>query len=319
MREPHVSICIPTYDRPDRVGVAIRSVLDQSFDDVEVVVSDNHTSAREIVQGIGDERVRYFANAHNLGLRKNFQLALDRSRGQLIGVLCDDDKLLPGYLDRVVSAFEERPKLGVVFTDHFLDDGTRIVRRGCRLAGGHYEEFLEPLLEHLPLTTSSVLMRREVWSETRPLPNLITPEYVIFIRAAIAHWSFQYIDDPLMIYAVHPEQLSNTGHQIREDFVEFWEMFEFDDPRCEALRRRHLAHALIGRAAGRIHDHALEQAKSDLDRAALVHESGSSSTIRLLRTATNTDLTGSVARTMLRLRRRSKAVSGVVRRQIGYR
>src|SRR5262245_50704279 len=87
------SICIPTYNRPNLLENAITSVLEQTFDDVEVVVSDNHHTGEAIVADLGDPRIRYFANGANVGPARNFELALDRARGRFVGILSDDDRL----------------------------------------------------------------------------------------------------------------------------------------------------------------------------------------------------------------------------------
>lgn len=308
MSGPRVSICIPTYDRPEGLRVAIESVLEQGVDDLEIVVSDNHTSAQDVVETLGDQRVRYVANETNVGAAKNAELALDRSRGELLGVLHDDDRLLPGYLEAVVTAFNEDPTLGVAFTNHYFDDGSRLAKRECQLQGGTYNAFLEPLLEFLPVPITATIMRRTVWLESRPLPDLLSVDYVIFVRAAIAGWPFRYIDEPLMVYRVHPNQLTNASSRATEDAVALWEMFEFTDDRCEAWRRRRLALALVGRAATCIRTNRLPEARADLDRAMSLDESFTGIEARLLRLAADSGVIGASLRGGLRVRRLSKAV-----------
>src|SRR2546425_3765166 len=116
-----VSICIPAYGRPEELGVAIESVLSQDFEELEVVVGDDSGDLEPVVNRFGDPRVRYLRNPRRLGMAGNWNAVLDRADGRLLGLLMDDDRLLPGFVRSTVSQFEEDPSLGVVFTNHLLD------------------------------------------------------------------------------------------------------------------------------------------------------------------------------------------------------
>lgn len=269
MNVPTVSICIPAYARPDTLRIAIHSVLSQEFADVEVVVGDDSGNLEASVAAIGDPRVRYHRNPTRLGMAGNWNAVLDRARGRYLGLLMDDDRLLPGFLGRTVGLFETDPSLGVIFTNHLLDEDGELRIRRCRLAGGRYERFLGHYLEHMPVAVSAALMRRDVWTRVRPLPDLKTADVVLHVRAALAGCAFHYVDEPLMAYRTHPGQLSSDQH-FRDDVVAAWEQFEFDDPECERLRRGRLARALTSRAAGRLKHGDAEQARADIARARLL-------------------------------------------------
>jgi GT2 family glycosyltransferase len=265
---PRVSICIPAYARPTELREAIESVLEQSFSDVEVVVGDDSGELEPVVDQIADSRLRYFRNPQRLGMAGNWTAVLDRARGSLVGLLMDDDRLLPGYLESVVDRFDRDPSLGVVFTDIYFSDGKRLRRRRCDLPPGRYENFLLPLLEHnKPVVPSAALMRAEVWQAVRPLPDLQTADVVMQIRAALADWPFFYVDQPLMSYRLHEGQLSSL-QGFRDEVVGLWELFEFDDPKAERLRRRYLAQVLVARGAMHLRLRRPDAARADITRAA---------------------------------------------------
>ena len=283
MTRPLVSICIPTYERPADLETAIASVLVQG-DDLEVVVSDNARSGEQVVARLADPRIRYFRNPENLGPIGNTNAALDRARGRYLGVLHDDDRLLPGFLDCVLLAFDSDPAPGVVFTDHYLETPSgRLEERGCELHGSTYQDFVRPLLEHMPVAMSAAVMRREVWERARPLPDLLTMDYVLYLRAALAGCVFHYVDEVLMVYRVHPDQLSNRSVRLRRDLVTLWEQLEFRDPACEQLRRRHLANALVGRAGAAIRAGRASEAAADIDRAVELDSAVRTARVRLIR------------------------------------
>jgi glycosyltransferase involved in cell wall biosynthesis len=265
---PRVSLCIPAYGRPDTLGTAVQSVLVQDFDDFELVVSDDSGDLEPVVGQFDDSRIRYFRNETRLGMAGNWTAALDRARAELKGLLMDDDRLLPGFVRSVVSAFDSDPSLGLVFTDHYFDYGGELRRRHCTLPGGRYESFLQPLVEHMPVAVSACLMRREVWEEMRPLPDLLTADVYMHTQAALHGWPFYYLDEPLMAYRVHGGQLSRHAERFRNDRVKVWELFRFDDDApCEELRKSRLGRALVSRAAWRLRTGSYEDAKRDAERA----------------------------------------------------
>jgi hypothetical protein len=206
-------------------------------------------------------------------MAKNWNAALNSARGQIIGLLMDDDWLLPGFVASATSRFTADDQLGMVFTNHYFQRGTRLYERRCTLREGRYDDFLFLLLAHKPVAVSAALMRREVWQQVRPLPDLLTADVVMHVRAALAGCSFYYLAQPLMAYRVHPGQLTSTG-RFRDDYVRAWEMFEFPDPACEAMRRRELARALASRAASSLMESEPGSAEADLTRAASIDASG---------------------------------------------
>jgi glycosyltransferase involved in cell wall biosynthesis len=263
---PLVSICIPAFRRPLELLQAIDSVLGQQDVDLELVVSDDSGSLEPVVRQRDDRRIRYFTNDRRYGMALNWNLSLDRARGELIGLLMDDDRLHQQFLARVVAAFAADPSLDIVFSNHNFDAAGVLHVRQSRLAPGKYPSFLPTLLRCKPVAISAAVMRRRVWERIRPLPDLVTADMVMHVRACQLGCTFYYIDEPLMTYRLHPGQLS-ASDQSRDDQVKLWEMFSFDDPECERLRRSYLTHSLISQAAGRLRQGRFADARQAARRA----------------------------------------------------
>ena len=100
------SICIPTYNRQEMLCQAIRSALNQSYDNIEVVVSDNASSDQtaDMVAALNDQRIRYFRNPTNLGAAANWERCVQRASGDYFSWLQDDDLLLPNFVSAAVAA-----------------------------------------------------------------------------------------------------------------------------------------------------------------------------------------------------------------------
>lgn len=117
---PLVSIIIPTFNYGNYIGDTLSNVLNQSFQDWEcIVVDDGSTDATsEVVHRFSekDRRIRYhwqrnggLSNARNTGIRL--------AEGEFIQLLDADDLLSPKKLDEQTKAMENRPELGITYSD----------------------------------------------------------------------------------------------------------------------------------------------------------------------------------------------------------
>ncbi|MER3499276.1 MAG: hypothetical protein C4308_11920 [Chitinophagaceae bacterium] len=114
MQRPRVSFCFTTYKRFEYLRKTLESVQKQTFPDFEVIVSDNdpEQSARTIVESF-DERFKYFPNHENLGMKKSFNKSLERSSGEYIVMIADDDPVYPDMLETLIGLAENYPGYGM--------------------------------------------------------------------------------------------------------------------------------------------------------------------------------------------------------------
>jgi hypothetical protein len=110
-----VSVGLPVFNGENYLAEAIGSVLGQSFEDFELIVSDNASTdgTQAIAQGFArrDRRVRYVRNPRNLGAGPNYTRTVALARGRYVKWLAHDDRIAPAYLARTVVAMEARPDL----------------------------------------------------------------------------------------------------------------------------------------------------------------------------------------------------------------
>jgi len=122
---PAVTVCIPTFNRRELLGRSLRSVLDQSWQDCEVIVSDNASTddTEEYVRSIQDPRLRYERLPANIGLFGNLSRCLRLGNGRFRVMLPDDDAMLPGNLEAKVRFLDEHPSAGMVHSAfRYLDE-----------------------------------------------------------------------------------------------------------------------------------------------------------------------------------------------------
>jgi glycosyltransferase involved in cell wall biosynthesis len=108
MTEPFFSIVIPTFNRSDLFPYAVQSVLNQTFDDFEIIISDNCSSddTAQVVRQFEDRRFKYVKTPRHFTIADNWEFARSHACGKFIIMLSDDDALLRGALERF--AYEAR-------------------------------------------------------------------------------------------------------------------------------------------------------------------------------------------------------------------
>ena len=116
---PLVSIVVASYNRRQLVGRTLASALNQSLQDLEVVVSDDGSTdgTRQILEGISDPRLRVHFHSANVGVWANWATALRMARGRYIVFLGDDDLLTPDFGFRLSSFLDSSPDVSVAFSD----------------------------------------------------------------------------------------------------------------------------------------------------------------------------------------------------------
>jgi glycosyltransferase involved in cell wall biosynthesis len=139
-KRPLFSICIPNYNYGRFIADTVHSVLDQSFQDFEIVVVDNASTddSVERVEAIGSAKVRLFRNRYNIGFAPNLQQATRHARGEFVNLLSSDDQMQPGALEAYAEVIEkvgpDRDRLVLMSdADGFDNEGrtTRLIRRAA--------------------------------------------------------------------------------------------------------------------------------------------------------------------------------------------
>jgi glycosyltransferase involved in cell wall biosynthesis len=134
IQSPCVSVCLPVYDGENYIREAIRSVLDQTFEDFELIISDNASTDRtpDICREVAarDQRVRYFRADVNRGLAWNFNRAFELATGRYLMWMGHDDIMGREYISRCVEAMEQNPGAVVCFSyENHIDENGNLIRK----------------------------------------------------------------------------------------------------------------------------------------------------------------------------------------------
>lgn len=215
-----ISVIIPTYRRAEFLGRAVKSVLDQDYTDIEVVVSDDNgpgspdrEAALAVLREIGDPRIRPVLPDRHLGGGGARNAGIEAAAGELITFLDDDDVYLPGKLSRQ-AAFMEKG-FDMSFMDAVMRDAKGADRErfhhDLSEDPGRDALFREHMLRHLT-PTAGYMFTRAALQKVGGFPDRVTAqEFVLMLRAIEKGLHIGYLNEALVAQYRHEGERISTG------------------------------------------------------------------------------------------------------------
>lgn len=214
-RERTVSVCVPTFNGAPYVGAAIQSVLEQTFEDFELIVVDDGSSdgTPDVVAAFPDDRLRLVRHETRLGLVGNWNRCLDLAHGCYVAVFHQDDLMGPDNLRAKVRWLEAHPSVGLVHSNVARIDAHGGVLSECWSSpvtpddeGRHDgRAFFRRLVTGANIVcASSVMLRRATFEQLGGFdPRLpFTADWEMWLRIAL-FYDVGYLTRPLVRYRFH--------------------------------------------------------------------------------------------------------------------
>ena len=227
---PIVSVCTPTYNRSPLLVQAIQSVLGQTFQDFELLISDNASTdeTQAVVRSFDDPRIRYVRNHTNLGDRANYGRCLQLARGAYLTMLADDDIMMPDNLAAKVAVLSKHARVGLVHSKyHVIDKKGDITRDNTNWGHGpdRMEDAIElgqdvvraMLLTFNFINGSTVMFRRACYERVGGYTDqlLYTFDIEFWMRIAL-HYDVAFLATPLIKWRFHQGSITSQ-HTARPD------------------------------------------------------------------------------------------------------
>ena len=233
MSSPRVSIIVPTYNRADLVGRAIRSVVQQTFSDWELIVVDDGSTDEtpDVIasyrQELG-ERLVYLARSQGGGSAAR-NTGIDRAHGEFVAFLDSDDEYLPTKLARQLELFDLEPSLGFVYSDYSFVDLEGVEHRSafgeCHPVArevpndrvGHNlhvctGDLTDSMLRGYFVSTIVGMVRRRVLGEdVRFLEGQWYSEEWLFYLEVARQCRGGFVNEPLCLHHHQPGSVSRTS------------------------------------------------------------------------------------------------------------
>jgi glycosyltransferase involved in cell wall biosynthesis len=223
---PRVSVIIPTYNRAHYIGETLRSILDQTFTDFEIVIVDDGSTdnTKEVVDSLGDSRIRYTWQ-ENKGVASAGNVALKLSRGEYLAPFSSDDIWLSDNLETKVKFLDANPGVVLVCSDAYLFDNQTGADLGSYWHKKGTDSTVNPekaarsALKYLLnrgnfILPQTVLMRRKVLAEVGYYDESLPIEDWDFFMRVTRRFEIATIDKPFARIRRHESNLSKNDEKM---------------------------------------------------------------------------------------------------------
>jgi len=200
---PLVTIGIPTYNRPSYVVKAIQSALNQTYKNIEIMISDNCSddiNVEKICRDYcnQDMRITYFRQSENRGSLFNYNYLLEKAKGKYHIYLADDDWLSEMYIEQCVDFLENHNDYSIVFGNMiFYDADYKFVRRCPQVdfnENAYEERIAKYCLTGIMSLLSYGLTRTDLVKTTLENHTHRLPEDWIYMIKILFHGKGHYIN-----------------------------------------------------------------------------------------------------------------------------
>ena len=234
---PRLSIGLPVYNGEKYLAESLDSLLGQSYEDFELIISDNDSTdgtadicRRYLKQ---DSRVRYVRQPRNIGCAPNHNVLVDHARGELFKWASHDDLYARELIERCIEALDEYPQVILANCWTAMIDSSRTLTKAIRYTLATEsprapERFRSMLFEKGGDDDGGVI-RMSVLRQIRPYDSYYHSDRTQVTEMCL-HGPFYHVPDWLYFRRDHPESSLNAYPTVRTNCT------NLDPRRADRLR-----------------------------------------------------------------------------------
>ena len=278
MKQPSFSVCIPNYNYANYISQTIQSVLNQTYQNFEIIVADNASSDHsvKIIESFKDPRIRLLRNNYNIGFAPNLQRASMFAQNDFINLLSSDDLMKPNALEEYAKIIESQGQratktvlmsdvetidsnnniTGLLARDPFTFDSITLneVEVNKKNTFHRGKDVLKVTLKRLRTFAPflSIVYPRVLWDavEGYNCIRTIGPDKHFNYKLLSLDPDIVYIHQPLYQYRVHTTLNTQAGkHTIKQQIDDYLYTIEMSESFLESLglTRLDLVNTLLDR------------------------------------------------------------------------
>src|SRR5882762_4197578 len=240
---PTVTFIVPCYKLAHLLPECINSVLNQSFQDWELLIMDDCSpdSTYEVAESFRDARIKYVRSEPNLGHLRNYNKGIEMASGRYVWLISADDRLRSSQiLQRYVNVMNAQPSVGYIF---FPGVGLQNGQETGLLKYSHHgdEDFvmdgrefvLKRLMKANTVLAVAGMVRKECYERIGmfPLDMPYAGDWYLWCRFAL-QYNVAYLAEPMVCYRLHALSMTNVLLRersfvcVEDDLAFFWRIMQ---------------------------------------------------------------------------------------------
>ncbi len=211
---PRVSVVMPMYNVERYVGEAIESLLQQSFQDFELIIVDDASTdgSVEVAAGYRDERITLLRNGDNLGPGPTRNHGVAHASGEYIALMDADDRCRHDRLEVEVRFLDRHPDIAAVSAWYSTIDENGSSLEHCHRPETDPEVIRARLPFQNPVASGAAMVRTGTLSSLAGYRPLFGPEdYDLWLRMTDERASIAIIPEYLYTYRIHGASITGRG------------------------------------------------------------------------------------------------------------
>ncbi|MBR1789908.1 MAG: glycosyltransferase [Bacteroidaceae bacterium] len=225
---PGISVMLCAYNAAQYIGEAIQSVLQQTYNDFELIVVDDGSTddTLSIIESFRDERIRIIRGQHNY--IHSLNLGLRKCRGKYIARMDADDKMMPERLEKQFAIMEKHPDISVCFS-WAMAFGSQVGRVGYNAKEWVDNAFFWLLTGNFLIHPTAMIRKSFLQEHKLHYKNYpYAEDYKLWVDVSRIGGIFYVIPTPLLMYRISNTQVSEMYHEeqhattllIKQEIVE---------------------------------------------------------------------------------------------------
>lgn len=215
---PKVSIIIPTYNRTQYLGKTLSSILQQTFQDFEIIVVDDGTPNDDnkiLCEPI--EKLKYIKITNTGGPAKPRNIGIQEAKGEYIAFVDDDDLWLPEKLAKQVAILDNNLDFGLVHGCCQVIDEDGIIKNEIIGRPGNpqvkHGDVSMRMIGNWSVMMPTSFVRKKVIDKVGFFNEKMPPagEDMEYWARCSFETKFYYIDEPLVLYRIHHSNISSDS------------------------------------------------------------------------------------------------------------
>jgi glycosyltransferase involved in cell wall biosynthesis len=211
---PTVSVIVTTYNRQEYLFETVRSILNQTFQDFELIIVDNFSNYEflKFIDFFNDKRIKSFQNDNNgiISINRNFGIKV--ARGKYLA-FCDDDDIWESNKLELQLKFLESGSADLVYSGTLLFNDFGLLRVHCYKPVKTLSQFFK----YNPVTLSSVIVinsEKVIFDENKGFAGI--EDYVLWINLWMRGFKFHMVELPLVNFRVSNTSFSSVSRSNNE-------------------------------------------------------------------------------------------------------